>query len=260
MRIINYLKTGRFFLNCRYLKSMFLKNLSSGQIFRFLFIFVFIIICPVFLSAQSSGLPVYSAELFYPVENIPDFYSQPDFGDGNKDEAADGKKEILKEAQFLFSGMIYGFKFKYIPGDKRRGVEEVFIVTPIQTIPWGDPQLKFRLSRQDEKKDWFSFKYYTAEYMKSWIMYWSSGTFPLVGGKAEGAFLKGFSGKKAAVKNAVREAVHNYLRSRVHNKPQKIEGEFIFASPPLYHYEAGIYSASVKIKLNVEKISEYTAY
>ncbi len=96
--------------------------------------------------------------------------------------------------------MIYGFKFKYVPGDKRRGVEEFFEIKPIQTISWGDPQLIVRLSRQVENRDWYSFKYYTEDYMKSWIMYWSSGAFPLIGGKAEGAFLKALPVKRMQLK------------------------------------------------------------
>lgn len=222
---------------------------------------VFIIILAA-VPAEAEDLPVYSAELFYPVENSPDFYSAPDFGseEKRKDDASEGKKELLKEAQFLFSGMIYGFEFKYIPGDKRRDVDEVFEIIPIGTIKWGDPGLKMRGARTGENRNLIQFSYYPAESMRSWIMYWSSGAFPMTGGKADGSFLKGFAAKQDALEKGVKEAVRNYMRSRVHNKPQVIEGEFAFAAPPVYSYAGGIYTASVKIKLNIKKVRAYDVY
>ena len=222
---------------------------------------VFIILLAAVI-AEADDLPVYSAELFYPIENTPDFYSAPDFGDGEdrKENTDSGKKELFKEAQFLFSGMVYGFEFKYVPGDKRRDVDEVFEIEPIGTIKWGDPRLKIKNARSEGNRNLIQFSYYPAENMRSWIMYWSSGAFPMTGGKADGSFLKGFAAKEDAVKKGVKEAVRNYMRSRIHNKPQKIEGEFVFASPPVYSYAGGIYTASVKVKLNVKKVSSYGVY
>ena len=221
---------------------------------------VILLITAGFVSAQD--LPVFSAELFYPVENRPDFFSAPDFGNGEKDKAekTDEKKDLFKEAVFIFSGMLYGFEFKYIPGDRRRNVDEVFEISPIGTIPWGDPRLKIRSTRWEEHRNLVHFSYYPDDSMKSWIMYWSSGSFPLIGGKADGGFHRGFEGKEDAIKNGIKEAVRNYLRTRVHNKPQIIEGEFVFAEPPVMSYGGGLYTASVRIKLNTEKISEYSIY
>lgn len=205
-------------------------------------------------------LPVYSAELFYIYENSPDFYTAPAFGKQDSDEENQNEKEILKEAVFLFSGMLYGFNFEYIPGDKRRGVEEVFEINLINTIPRGDPRLKIRGTRYEDSRTWVSFAYYPDEKMRSWIMYWSSGSVPVIGGKAEGAFFEGYSGKEDAVKKGVKEAVRNYMRKREHNKPQKIEGEFAFAAPPVFSYSGGIYTASVKVKMNIKKVSAYKVY
>ena len=228
------------------------------RIIRTVLFFIFILAS----AAYAEDLPVYSAELFYPVENEPDFYSAPDFGDGEgrEKEAENGKRELFKEAQFLFSGMVYGFEFKYIPGDKRRSVDEVFEIVPIGMIKWGDPALKIRNARTEGNRNLIQFSYYPDESMRSWIMYWSSGAFPMTGGKADGRFLKGFEAKEDAVKKGVKEAVRNYMRSRIHNKPQQIEGEFAFAAPPVYSYAGGIYTASVKVKLNITKVTGYGVY
>ncbi|MEW5816327.1 MAG: hypothetical protein AB1798_13130, partial [Spirochaetota bacterium] len=51
-------------------------------------------------------------------------------------------KQILEEAQFVFSGMMYGFKFQYTPSDKTRRVDEIYFVEPVSQIPWGDKGLK----------------------------------------------------------------------------------------------------------------------
>ena len=237
-------------------------NCKTGLKIRFLIFTVLVYFSPFAPFAQDSDLPVYSAELFYPIENSPDFYSAPDFGDGGERNKAaeEGKKELFKEAQFLFSGMVYGFEFKYIPGDIRRSVDEVFEIVPIGTINWGDPRLKIRGARAEGNRNLIQFSYYPAESMRSWIMYWSSGAFPVTGGKADGSFLKGFAAKRDALEKGVKEAVRNYMRSRVHNKPQRIEGEFAFAAPPVYSYAGGIYTASVKVKLNIRKVSSYDVY
>lgn len=237
---------------------------GSGKSLRLLSM-IFLFTSVLFFQALPylPALPVYSAELFYPMENTPDFYSAPEFGGGEAERAEkadEGKRDLLKEAVFIFSGMLYGFEFKYIPGDIRRNVEEVFEIEPIGTIKWGDPRLSIRGSRSEENRVFISFSYQPDESMKSWIMYWSSGAFPLVGGKAEGAFLPGFKGKEDAVRQGIKEALRAYMRSREHNKPQKIEGEFVFASPPVYSYAAGIYTASVKLKFNIENVSRYGVY
>ncbi len=242
-------------------KSFIYKFISSFpayiNFFKLLFLFIFI---PAI--ARADDLPVYSAELFYPAENSPTFYSAPDFGRADDKEKGEleNKKELFKEARFTFSGMIYGFEFKYVPGDIRRGVDEVFEITPINKIKWGDPRLKAQKIRYEKNRNFVSFLYYPHEEMKSWIMYWSSGSFSVTGGKAEGGFLKGFEAKEDAVKKAVKEAVRAYMRGRIHNKPQMIEGEFVLASPPVYRYAAGVYNASVRIKLNIEKVSTYSVY
>lgn len=211
------------------------------------------------VSAQED-LPVYSAELFYVYDNSLDLYSASDFGKLDSNKEIQNEKEILKEAVFLFSGMLYGFDFKYIPGDKRRGVDEVFEIDPVNTIVWGDPRLRIRRTRYDDNRTWVSVAYYPDEKMRSWIMYWSTGSYPVIGGKADGSFIEGFPGKEDAVKKGVKEAVRNYLRKREHNKPQKIEGEFVFAAPPVYSYSGGIYSASVKVKVNIKEVSGYNVY
>ncbi len=52
------------------------------------------------------------------------------------------EKTLLEQARVLLSGMVYGWSFSYIPGDKARRVEESFVLTPLAQIPWGSPRLR----------------------------------------------------------------------------------------------------------------------
>ena len=81
--------------------------------------------------------------------------------------------------------MIYGFEFSYTPGDLRRNVEEKFSINQISVIDWGDPGLKIRkrgpvnsAGGAERNRVNISFLYYTEEKQRSWLQYWSSGSFP----------------------------------------------------------------------------------
>ncbi len=220
---------------------------------------------PVF---SQQDLPVFSADLFYMTESLPDFNLPSDSATGSKAaEKKQGEREVLKEAVYVFSGMIYGFEFSYTPGDLRRNVEEKFSINQISVINWGDPGLKIRkrgpvnsAGGAERNRVNISFLYYTEEKQRSWLQYWSSGSFPLIGGKGEGGFSEDFAGKAEAIEKGVKEALRSYLRGRVHNKPQKIEGEFVFAEAPVIIYSGGTYQSSVKIRVNIKKISPYSVY
>ena len=223
---------------------------------------VFSIIYPVVVYAQNNELPVLSAEIFLLIEDISDFYIPGEFGISNTKKESESEKEarLMEEAEFVFSGMLYGFEFKYVPGDRRRNVDELFDFNLIEIIRKEDPRLTFSLARKEDNKEIYLFRYYPDDHMKNWITYWSSSSFPVVGGRAESDVLEGFVGKKNAVEKAVKNAVRTYMKSRIQNKPEVIEGEFVFLSSPVIGYASGIYTASVKIKLNVENVSAYDIY
>ena len=215
-------------------------------------------------TAVFSDMPVLSHEFWFFTESVPDFLSD-DFPESKKDiraETEENIREILKEAVHVFSGMIYGFRFSYTPGDARRGVAEIFDVQPAAQILPGDPALSARQnqSRRAGNRIYVLIDYMTDERHVNWLRYWGSSIFPLAGGSGEGVPEQGLEGKLDALREALKEAVREYLRPRVFNKPRLVEGEFVISEPPYYVYQAGRYTCSVKIKLNIDEVEGYRYY
>ena len=57
---------------------------------------------------------------------------EPGIETAGKNELELPAKKIGELAPFILAGMVYGWKFEYVPYDKARGVQEFFEFTPIQ--------------------------------------------------------------------------------------------------------------------------------
>jgi len=241
---------------------------------KYLFLLLFITSYAA-LDAQERDLPVYNNEFWFFSEAEPLFSLEEDRS--SPDKAAAGTvvaagssvgrnavrekiKEVLEEAVFVYSGMIYGFNFSYTPGDIRRGVDEIFEITPEAVIRAGDPALSARKTRREGAKTYIQIEYRCEDSQWNWISYWRSSTFPLAGGTAEGSAMPGIGGRKEAVNASVKEIIRSFMRGRIHNKPRSISGSFVFEEPPVITYMAGLYSASVKIRLEIRDIESYTVF
>lgn len=173
---------------------------------------------------------------------------------------AELQKQVLEEAQYVLSGMIFGFSFVYIPLDRARNVAEVFTLGPVGTIPWGDANLRLKETRLTEDMLVCGFSYTLKGFQENWYTLWQSNDYPGTGALGTASVFGGPGEKYRAVENAVKEAVREYARQRVSNKPKKIEGEVVFAAPPRVVIDAGSYTARVRIKLNIKKITGYMRY
>ena len=243
---------------------------------KYLFLLLFITSYAA-LGAQERDLPVYNNEFWFFGEAEPLFSLSEDKLSSEKRAAGSSAgssvgssvgrnaakekiKEVLEEAVFVYSGMIYGFNFSYTPGDIRRGIDEIFEITPAAVIKAGDPALSARKTRRDGAKTYIQIEYRCVDSQWNWISYWRSSTFPLAGGTAEGSALPGIEGRKEAVSASVKETIRSFMRGRIHNKPRSITGSFVFEEPPVITYMAGLYSASVKIRLEIRDIESYTVF
>ena len=54
----------------------------------------------------------------------------------------EAQRRALEEAREILSGMVYGYRFRYTPGDRVRSIEEEFLLTPVAEIRWGDPNMR----------------------------------------------------------------------------------------------------------------------
>lgn len=169
-------------------------------------------------------------------------------------------KEIKKTAQFLLNGMVYGWDFVYVPSDKARGVEEYFEITEIHSV--GDSFNKISYS-----SPWID-----DTLLKCWCEYnrtkveidnyksWSSIIHPLIRGKGYGSIELGFDGIREAAKDSLKNAVREYFRGKVKNKPKEISGSVLIKNEPLLGIDSGRYTINLDFFLEYDKIIEYTVY
>ncbi|MDX9799914.1 MAG: hypothetical protein RBT69_01110 [Spirochaetia bacterium] len=212
-------------------------------------------------SGQGAGFPVFDAEFWFFNDHEP-LFPGPERKNREEENEENIKKlkNLLEEASYAFSGMIYGFNFSYTPSDRSRGVDEIFEFTPAAVIRGGDSALTVKKTRMDKTRTYVSIEYRCDERHENWLSYWMSSVFPVTGGSGKGIPDASPDARKKAVSDAVKEAVRDYMRGRVHNKPRSISGSCVFSEPPVISHMAGLYTASVKIRLDVKDVEKYTVF
>jgi hypothetical protein len=170
------------------------------------------------------------------------------------------QKSLLDEARILFSAMVYGYTFVYTPGDKSRRVEERFELAPVAEIQWGSPRMEIRETDIDEARLSARFCYTMSENEIRRRSSWESNSaFLSTGAGAASAFM-GPSGKRAALANAIKDAIRNHLNVRVLNKPREIRGEVVLWEDPQTVVRAGAYQTQAKVRLEVREVVSYRIF
>ena len=153
--------------------------------------------------------------------------------------------------------MIYGLDFVYVPKDNSRGIEEEFSVKPVHLIPWGDPGLKSGAGRLDEGKYFAEISYRLTESQLPWVYSWETNIYPELISIGEGPLTAGPAGKITAIENSVRQALRDYLRPRIYDKPGRISGSARLSGVPVFSLDAGKYLCKAKITLKIDEIRQY---
>ncbi len=169
-------------------------------------------------------------------------------------------KRMLEEARVFFSAMIYGYKFSYTPYDRGRGVAESFELSPLAEIRWGDPKLRILEVEKRGNRMYGRVSYHMADYQQARRTSWGSNSIPFASGRGEATLLKGTEGKLLSFKESVKQAVREYARKRVFNKPKAIRGEALLWSEPSVSIDSGAYFTTVRIKLFIKELIPYTIY
>lgn len=167
---------------------------------------------------------------------------------------------LLEEARYAFSGMIYGFSFSYTPSDAARKVGDRFELMPLAEIPWGSPRLAVLETGQEERRMSARIAYSLTDREAARRQSWGSNTVPLAAGSGEASVMEGPGGRLTAIKEAVKNAVREHLRSRIYNKPREITGELLLWEGPETALRSGFYAARVKVRLRVGEIIPYRIY
>ncbi len=185
-------------------------------------------------------------------------FERPDADDSVSQQEA--FLRLFEEARQVVSGMIYGYRFTYVPSDKTRGVSELFEVVPVAEIRQGDKNLRLVSRDVADNRLYGRFTYSLEEFQQRRRESWRTIALPAESGRGEGRLPLGEEGKKTARETALREAIRNLLRPQIFNKPREIRGEAVLIDCPHTAIAAATYIATIKVKIDIKEIVPYSIY
>lgn len=178
-----------------------------------------------------------------------------------KDAFALPVRKIKEITPLILSGMVYGWKFEYVPYDKARGVQEFFEFSPvmelseaeINTVKYAKPWVK-----ESILNCWVEYRRTDAQVhaYKSW----ESVLHPRIKGEGYAPLAEGFEGVQKACGEALKLAVRNYERKWIKTKPKEISGTVFMNEPPKIGVDAGRYKVTLDFFMKTDKIVEYKTF
>ncbi len=205
-------------------------------------------------------------------ENGYESLSEDPLADGTSKEQKDGSSltkldlfdtavaRTKQIAPFLLNGMINGWTFDYTPKDNLRGVSEFFELIPVRDFDEGINPITYHSPEPVDGK-LYSWAYCSRTETQQ-ISYerWFSITNPKVHGTGQGPVYAGMEGIRQAVAQAARNAIHEYWRRKIKNKPKEIMGKLLLVGDPRIYIKDGRYTVDLDFFMQTDKMVEYTQY
>lgn len=169
-------------------------------------------------------------------------------------------ERMLEEAVFILSGMVYGFRFTYVPSDPSRRIAGQFELEPHATIVRGDPRLD--VLQTWVAGDWLyaRISYTVDEQQKGWYRGWKSAASASASGVGTVDFIGGPAVKVDAARDAIRAAIRSHARSLEFNRPRRIDGAVLIAEGPVSGVRSGNYETRLSVLLQIDEITRYGHY
>jgi hypothetical protein len=163
-------------------------------------------------------------------------------------------------APFIFEGMLYGWNYDYTPYDKTRHIDEYFSYEAIKSFNKKVNPLEYHqpLVKNNRVNVWVYCTRTPTQQM--YFNQWKQVNNPKVRGIGQGSIEKGFDGIKEACEAAIKNAVREYWRQRVKNKPRRITGKVILIHNPVIYIKDGKYTADLDFFMETDKITPYAYY
>lgn len=182
-------------------------------------------------------------------------------GPTNQQLSRDGAVDLLlDEAQFVASGMIYGYSFSYEPSNAARGITEAFQMTPYATLVRGDPRLNIFQTWLDSDRLFARLTYQIDQSQQGWFDAWHGSAVPRSTGTGSAPLFAGQLAKLDAIRDGVRAAIKEHVRQAEFNRPLRITGAVLLAETPRVVISEGDYEATVDVFLQIDEIRRYDSY
>ncbi|MDR2245870.1 MAG: hypothetical protein LBE17_04215 [Treponema sp.] len=176
------------------------------------------------------------------------------------------RRAALEEAAMVYSAMIYGWSFEYEIGEKARGIPEVFELTPLGAIPFGDPGLTATDAEFREMRLYLWTDYRMTEAQMRRMRMWRAGTVRNVQALGKGplggpvAKEDQLAFKRAALEDAARSGVRDMLRGMERNRPKEARGYLSLAEFPVYWMDSGYWTVRARFRVELTGLQPFAAY
>lgn len=168
--------------------------------------------------------------------------------------------QMRRIAPFIISGMVYGWNFVYVPYDKARGVEEYLEVTEIVSSDVIKGGIKYTSPWISDNNLNCWVEYVRTDSQVQTYNLWKSIQNPVIGGIGYASVEKGFEGIEEAAREALKDAIRNYYRKVIKNKPKEINGSVLIRDFPTLGITSGRYVINLDFFLECGRIVEYSVY
>ncbi len=198
-----------------------------------LFVLFFVLSFAVFANSYTGSSDedafILRAPVWVFIEPEPGYFTEE-----KRAEFLPPKKAVFELSRFVLSGMAYGWKFSYMPYDKKRGVKEVFELIPIKKIPKNNPAVRVRAV--DVKYPycycWVEYRLPTAYQAR--YDFWKKSYYKVIKGRGKGER----SDELAGV----------------------IRGEILIKESPRLFVASGYFKAELELYLNLIEVVPYKIY
>jgi hypothetical protein len=174
----------------------------------------------------------------------------------------EAQRRALEEARGILSGMVYGYRFRYTPGDRVRKISEEFLIAPVAEIRWGDPNMRIADAYIEDSLLFVKVIYQLEDFQAARRRAWSSNSVEASSGVGSYSVFTASSpvAKQQALQEALKNAVREALRPVVFNKPREVTGEILIWNEPHTVIQSGAYTTQADVKLRVKEIRSYSLF
>ncbi|MCL2271653.1 MAG: hypothetical protein FWC19_02470 [Treponema sp.] len=174
-------------------------------------------------------------------------------------------RRALEEAAMFYSGMIYGWSFSYIPGERVRQIEENFEIFPIGTIQFGDSGLMVTDTEVTDMRLRVWTDYHMSDMQQRRFQMWTAGmTRNAQGVGYSPPQIDEYPGwlihKKSALEDAARSALRAMLRGSERNRPKEVTGFISLSSFPRFFIDSGRWAASARFRVQITEVIPFVSF
>lgn len=178
------------------------------------------------------------------------------FPDGYEEIRKEAIEVLLEDARWIFSGMLYGFNFRYIPGNSVEGFDELFELDPVHQIERGDPALEVYQVDDDYQNMRILFYFWPDEFQNRRMSISRGGGYQTAASEG-GIPMMLEDARLSSMEEAVKQALRADLRSLIYNRPLEVGGIVYLSSSPRIRIWAGEYKSSLRILYKREELKTF---